>query len=125
MRAILLLVAFVALSANAAAQPEPRYKGKPLAYWLERFQKAEADDEVNALCAIGPAAKDALPAIRRALLDAVSPEPAVRDVADPTLNRLHQLGPDAVPMLVDLVASETPKGTAYGISELGKLGPGA
>jgi HEAT repeat protein len=83
------------------------------------------DDAVNALCAIGPGAKEALPALRRALLDAVSPEPAVCDVSDPTLNRLHQLGPDAVPLLVDLVASGTPKGTAYGIAELGKIGPGA
>jgi HEAT repeat protein len=226
MRAILLLVAFVTLTANASAQPEPQYRGKPLPYWLERLQKAETDkeqqeaavalqafgpdavsavpklvemlddrspgfrklvyetlrelgpaakaavpdliellkekrerntqyaiwllekigpdakdavpeltkfldttdyreDAVDALCAIGPASKEALPAIRRALLDAVSPEPTGGTVMEEVLNQLHRLGPDAVPMLVDLVASETPKGMAYGIQELGKIGPGA
>jgi HEAT repeat protein len=226
MRAILLLAAFVTLAASASAQPEPRYKGKPLAYWVDRLQNAETDkeqqetavalqafgpdavsavpklvemlddrspefrklvyetlrelgpaakgavpdlikllkqkherntqyaiwlleklgpdakdavpelmkfldapgyreDAVGALCAIGPASREVLPAIRRALLDALSPEPTGGTVMEEVLNQLHRLGPDAAPMLVDLIASETPKGMAYGISELGNIGPGA
>jgi HEAT repeat protein len=83
------------------------------------------EDAVDALCSIGPAAKDAIPAIRRALLDALSPEPTGGTVMEAILNQLHKLGPDAVPMLVDLVGSGSPRGRVYGLSELGKLGTAA
>jgi HEAT repeat protein len=226
MRAISLFLVIALCPSILAQKPEPRYKGKPLAYWVERFQKAETDaeqvaasiairsfgpdavaavpklvemlddrspdfralvystlhelgpvakgavpdlikmlkekhprntqfaiwllgsigpdakeavpemvkfldtreyrdDAANALCSIGPGAKDAIPALRRALLDAVSPQPSVCNVSGDTLDRLHQLGPDAVPMLRDLVTFATPKDRIHAITALGLIGPGA
>ena len=51
MRAVLLLAVLVATSPNAIAQaPEPKYEGKPLAYWIDRFQKAENEkDRIEAV----------------------------------------------------------------------------
>jgi HEAT repeat protein len=227
MRFAILLFALVAFAPQASAQkPEPRYKGKPLAYWVERLQKADTDaeqaaaavavgsfgtdaaaavpkliemlddrspefrqlvyhtlaalgpvakgavpdlikmlkeklprntqyaiwliekigpdakdavpelvkfldtkeyrdDAVDALSSIGPAAKDALPALRRVLLDAVSPEPTVCEVSPVTLCKLHRLGADAVPMLLDLISFGTQEGRIECVTALGHIGPGA
>jgi HEAT repeat protein len=71
--ALAVLVLFVGAPARAADKPEPKYEGKPLAYWVQRFQKAENDKDrdtaVEALKAFGPDAAPALPALIDMLAD--------------------------------------------------------
>jgi HEAT repeat protein len=75
MRAVLVgaLVVVTSASALAADKPEPKYEGKPLEYWVSRFQKAENDkdraDAVEALKVFGPDAVRALPAFIEMLDD--------------------------------------------------------
>jgi hypothetical protein len=65
MRTVLILIAFVVFSPSAIAQkPEPKYKGKPLAYWVERLQKGEIDkDQLDAAEAIKAFGRDAEPVV--------------------------------------------------------------
>lgn len=75
MRAALFaaLVALASAPALAADKPEPKYEGKPLDYWLARFQKAEnekdRDAAFEALKAFGPDAAPALPTFIEMLAD--------------------------------------------------------
>lgn len=71
--ALAVLVLVVGMPVLAADKPEPKYEGKPLAYWVQRFQKAENDKDrdaaVEALQAFGPDAAPALPAFIEMLAD--------------------------------------------------------
>lgn len=67
------VVLFVGSPALVADKPEPKYEGKPLAYWVQRLQKAETDkdrdDAAEALKAFGPDAAPALPTFIEMLAD--------------------------------------------------------
>jgi HEAT repeat protein len=76
-----------------------------------------ADDAIEALCSIGPLAKSSLPAIRRALPEARERGPLVAS--------LHKLGPDAIPLLVELLDDDDPECKGASALALGKLGPPA
>ena len=58
----LLVLATWCLPLTAGEKLEPKYRGKPLAYWVERIQKAEKIEEQNeAADAIAAFGLDAAP----------------------------------------------------------------
>jgi hypothetical protein len=73
MRAISLLVVLTLPATVFGQKPEPRYEGKSLTYWLERFQKAENDRDreaaERAVVAFGADAAPALPSLMAMLAD--------------------------------------------------------
>jgi hypothetical protein len=74
MRTVLLLLAFTLFCPSASAQkPEPKYKGKPLAYWVERLQKGETDKDqyeaAEAIKGFGPDANSAVPTLIEMLIN--------------------------------------------------------
>jgi hypothetical protein len=100
----LFVFAFTSAPAPAADQPEPKYEGKPLDYWVQRFQKAEddknRDDATEALRAFGPDAAPALPTLIEMLADH-SPKYRAR-----VLEIIAAIGPkaqDARPVIVKLL----------------------
>jgi HEAT repeat protein len=99
MNAVSLLVAV--LLCPAAQKPEPKYEGKPLAYWIEKFQKAETDEARNAaeaaLCAFGPDGAPAVPALMEMLRDR---SPAYRARV---AHILQEIGPGAKAAVPELV----------------------
>jgi len=66
---VLPVVLILCTNLDAKDQLEPRYNNKPLSYWVERFEKAETDNDreeaVNAICKFG---KDAAPAAHKLIL---------------------------------------------------------
>jgi HEAT repeat protein len=114
MRAALFAALFAITSAPAVAadKPEPKYEGKPLDYWLTRFQKAEnekdRDAAAAALKAFGPDAAPAVPAFIEMLADH-SPEYRQR-----VIGIIGAIGPkakDARPVIAKLVKDK--KTTAW------------
>jgi HEAT repeat protein len=110
----------------SAVQPEPRYKGKPLAYWVERIQTADTDAEqlraAEAIKAFGAEARPALPKLIE-MLDDRSPEfrKMVKDV-------LCTLGPEAKPILPELVKllkAKRARDPQVVIAVIGSIGPDA
>jgi HEAT repeat protein len=96
----------VACSATAC-DPEPRYEGKPLEYWVERFQKANTDaDQVaaaKALQAFGPDAKPAIPLLLEMMLDHSED---YRRLVGWILGNLGSNAKFAVPGLVELLKNK-------------------
>jgi HEAT repeat protein len=121
-----------------AKKPEPKYEGKPLAYWVEKFQKAEKDEErsaaENAICAFGVDGAEAVPTLLAMLHDR-SPSYRARVV-----RMLSEIGPgakEAVPELLkrikEMHADKIRAGEEYKnryeiadlIEILGAIGPNA
>src|SRR5262245_1087279 len=105
-RVYLLLLALVISSATARAEdrPVPKFKGKPLAYWIERLEKAETDNEqkeaANAIIGFGVDAEPVVPRLVEMLDD--------RSFAFRTLisEVLVGIGPDVksvAPMLIQML----------------------
>src|SRR5262249_30913902 len=93
----------LALSAAASAheKKEPEYNRVPLSKWVERLKSPDAKKRVEAAQAIekiGPAAKDAVPALIQTLKDN---DPDVREGAARALGEIGPGAKDAVPALVD------------------------
>lgn len=129
MRAVLSVVALIALSQSCFAQPqkrEPKYKGKPLAYWVERLPKAESDAEQNdAAKAIMSFGRDAVVAVPKLaeMFDDHSPE--YRWLLCSILSKLGPLAKDAVPELTGLLKEQPDADPLPLISTLGSIGPEA
>jgi HEAT repeat protein len=86
------------------------------------------DVAVEALCNIGPASKEAIPAIRRIALEAVAgkernPQATTPQAVPFFLDQLHNLGPDVVPLLMEMLDGYGAEGRAQALKELAKLGP--
>lgn len=94
------LFSLVTAPALAADRPVPKYKGKPLAYWVERLQKAPTDAEqfeaAEAVIAFGPDAAPAVPELLTLLDDRSK---TYRGMIVDTLYRLGPAAKDAVPAL--------------------------
>ena len=121
-----LLLVLALFSPAHAQQPEPKYEGKPLAYWIERFQNAEKDDDrkaaAEAVIAFGP---DAAPAIPKVLimLDDRSAE-----YREHVANMFCAIGPaakGAVPDLIKLLEAKPPRDPHQVIRILCAIGPEA
>jgi HEAT repeat protein len=104
---------------------EPRYGGKPLAYWVERLQNDSENDQPKAAAAIvafGPDAEPAIPALLQ-MLDDRSGE--FRSLVGSVL---CQLGPDAktaTPGLVRLLQEKKARNPEMVVKILGRIGPDA
>ncbi|MBV8138097.1 MAG: HEAT repeat domain-containing protein [Deltaproteobacteria bacterium] len=102
---------------------QPSYLGVATGHWVAALNSSDPLERrlaLHALAQIGPAAREAVPALIEALLDS---ESFVRVWAAAALARVHPENPDAIPALV--------AGTHDGISfvrslaawHLGRLGP--
>jgi HEAT repeat protein len=108
-------------------KPEPKYEGKPLAYWVERLQKCEKDEErevaSKAIEAFGADAAPALPALI-IILDDCSEE--YRKQVGKILVEIAKAGAKpVVPALARLLKDNKARDKNLVISLLGDIGPGA
>lgn len=123
---LILLVAAVCGSTAAADKPEPKYKQKPLAYWMAKFEAAETDkDRDEPADAIKAFGVDGAPAVPKlvAMLDDRSPG-FRRDIAE----MLCAIGPGAkgaVPDLVRMVKERKGHNRVEALRVLEAIGPAA
>ena len=108
--------------ATGDAGSEPVVDGKTLVEWLRKLESRDSNDRISACMALekmGPAARPAIPALRRTLRDE---EVTVRILAASTLGGL---GPDAATAVPDLVAALQDKNEyvrVFAVTALGKIG---
>lgn len=128
MRVVLFAVLFAIAStpAVAADKPESKYKGKPLAYWVERLQNEPLDaNQQLAALAIVSFKNDAAPAVPQllALLEDYSPE--YRDLISEILCNLGPAAKDAVPVLAKRLKEKKTRDPKQVLRILGAIGPDA
>ncbi len=108
--------------ATGDAGSKPVVDGKTLVEWLGKLESKDANDRISACMALekmGPAARPAIPALRRALRDE---EITVRILAASTLGGL---GPDAATAVPDLIVAVKDKNEyvrVFAVTALGKIG---
>jgi HEAT repeat protein len=78
------------------------------------------DDAAHALCGIGPKARSAIPALGQAFRQARR-----EDRYFTWVKKLHQLGPDAVPLLIEILGEAKLEDKCDSATALGQLGPAA
>jgi HEAT repeat protein len=90
------------------------------------------EETVRSLCEIGPGAKDAIPALRRLVLDLIvdlekKQEPVGRSLEAFSCYDLHKLGPDVLPLLLELIDLPGVLGKRIALREfyIEELGPAA
>ncbi len=113
------------LAAEAQPAGETRYKGKPAGYWikqLEAMEVASRKEAVEALAAIGPDAKAAVPALLKALDDNAA---AVRVGAIVALGRIGPGAKPAVPKLLEALMDQDKDFRLAALQSLGSIGPDA
>lgn len=139
MRTLLVLIAFALFCPSVTAQkPEPKYKGKPLAYWVERLQKGETDKDqleaAEALKVFGPDAKWAVPTLVEMLDDrSYVYQRMVTEILCEIGPAAKEAVPDLLKRLKEKQAQKPPKGKVfensiemlYLIKILGAIGPDA
>lgn len=120
-----LLLGFCS-EAPAQERPAPKYAGKPLSYWMERFQKSEKDEELfGAAEAIKAFGADASPAVLKLveMLDDRSEQ--YRQLVGDILCAIGPAANSAVPALIRSLREKTARSPEVVISILGAIGPGA
>ncbi|VTR95047.1 heat repeat-containing protein : Marine sediment metagenome DNA, contig: S01H1_L06444 (Fragment) OS=marine sediment metagenome GN=S01H1_15791 PE=4 SV=1 [Gemmata massiliana] len=108
------------VKALVAISPEPKDAALTLAPLLEDPPLHCQDTVYRALCDIGPDAKDAIPAVQRFVMEQLTKNPG----AGIDLALLHQLGPDVVPLLVEVLDATNAERNIV-LDQLEKLGPKA
>jgi HEAT repeat protein len=120
------LEAYDPLGLRATNKPEPKYKGKPLAYWMERLQQAPTDEEqkvaAHAVIAFGADAAPAVPELL-VMLDDRSSE--YREQIADVLCRIGPGAKAAVPELVKLLKEKKARDPEHVLRILGAIGPDA
>jgi HEAT repeat protein len=107
-------------------KPEPKYEGKPLAYWVERLQKAESKqqriDAASSIKAFGCDAAPAVPALMEMLDDRSE---SFRELVGEILYEMRPAASSAVPALVHSLKNKTARSPDVAIAILGRIGPDA
>jgi HEAT repeat protein len=121
-----LLVCVASPNLFAQSPSEPKYEGKSIEYWVDRFQKAENDQDreraVVALKSFGEAGAPAVPKLVEMLADCSQTFRA--QVVD--ILSVYSAGArSAVPDLVKLLKEKNAKDPELIISLLGSIGPDA
>jgi HEAT repeat protein len=113
-------------TSGAAPPPEPKYEGKPIAYWVERLQKAETNLEqtqaAEAIRAFGVDAGPAVPALVEMLKDR---SPWFREMIRATLCAIGPGAKAAVPALIRALEEKSARDPSAVITVLGSIGPAA
>jgi HEAT repeat protein len=128
MRACLCVVVLVIGSAPARAddKPEPKYKNHPLAFWVERLQKASTDAEqqeaATAIATFGPDAATAVPVLVGMLDDRSW---AYCEMITRVLCAIGPAAKTAVPELVKLLNEKRANDPEHVIRVLAVIGPDA
>ena len=131
--AFLLVLLFVSLAESCSAQGQPQdekqkdtaYQGKTVSQWIEVLKDKDVrvrNAAAFVLGQIGPAAKDAVPALSEALKDK---EGYVRRAAVSALGRIGPAAKDAVPALMVALKHKNRRVRSYAANALGQIGPAA
>ncbi|AWM39187.1 hypothetical protein GobsT_25260 [Gemmata obscuriglobus] len=104
---LLPLVVLTVAPAFAGDKPEPKYEGKPLAYWVAQFQKGDTAEQrapaAEALKAFGPDAAPALPTFIEMLADRST---AYRDQVIPIVAAIGPAAKEACPAVLKILLDE-------------------
>jgi HEAT repeat protein len=124
---IFSLISFIVIAAHAdAGQIEPKYKGKPLAYWVDRLQSAPTDEEqhkaAEAIAAFGADADTAVPKLVE-MLDDRSPE--FRGLISGVLATIGVDAKSVVPAMMKLLKEKRARHPELVIEILQEAGPKA
>ena len=99
------------------SEPDPTYSGRPLSHWLRALQSADPetrDGALDALRPIGPEAKAAIPA----LVELMGSDDVF--VGAPVSCLLGQIGPAALPALMEALSDLRPSIRWGAVSALGE-----
>jgi RNA polymerase sigma factor (sigma-70 family) len=109
--------------AKPAAELGPFYRGKPVEFWLRQAKDGDPkyrDEAITALGALAPEQKSIIPVLIAALHDRDYP---IGETASKTLGTL---GPDVVPMLLDVLKLKTSTSAhSLALQALAGIGPDA
>jgi HEAT repeat protein len=126
MRLLSLLTLLLLAPAVSAQKPEPKYEGKPLSYWLEKFQKAETDEQrqnaASIVCAFGPDAVSAVPLFVEMLHDH---SPVYRSHVERMFVAVGPAAKGAVPDLIKMLEANPPRAAREVCTVLCAIGPDA
>ncbi len=105
----LWMVLFLSASvANAADNPTPKFKGKPLTYWIERLEKAETDTEQSeAAQAIIAFKTDAAPVVPKLIEMLDDRSDGFRSLIYRILGQIGSAAKPAIPKLVELLKEKS------------------
>ncbi len=110
------------LLATVLCADDPKFRGKPVSYWLSQLEQSEPPARlaaVRALRAFGPEVEGVLPGLVKALADASV------EVRLEAVSGLAEMGPkaaDAIDALGIVLADESPEVRAKAAQAVGKLG---
>lgn len=117
---------FGSTSDSNGQKPEPKYDGRPLHYWIEKFQKAETKKErevaEQAVIAFGAEAAPALPTLMAMLAD------RSHNYRGHAANMICAMGPaakEAVPELLKMLEEKPLQDPSRAIRILCAIGPDA
>lgn len=126
MRTASLALLLILCPAAKAQKPEPKYEGKPLSFWLERFQNAETDEQRQAAAeivrAIGPDAVSAVPLLVEMLHDHSE---NYRARVQRMLTAIGPAAKGAVPDLIKMLEANPPRAAREVCAVLCAIGPDA
>lgn len=119
------LLPALAWASSAFAEPPgdaPLYQGKPLAYWVHQLQQdpLAREEAIAVLTGVGPAAKDALPALGDLLK---APNPGVRLRAAIAVWKIGRQGDKAAPVLAEALKGDDRARRLSAVLTLAEIGP--
>ncbi len=121
----LMMAFFLSASvAKAADKPTPKFKGKPLTYWIERLEKAETDkDQSEAGDAISAFGADAAPVMPKLIEMLDDRSKGFRSLIYIVLGQIGSAAKPAIPKLVEMLKQKSDDEGSTIIDTLQKIGP--
>lgn len=124
MRPLFLLVGLVALLVGCGKTPATLAHGKPVHYWVQALQDADARVRIKAVHSlgnVGPADPAAIPALSRAVSDR---DAKVRGEAILALLRIGPAAKEAIPVLTEAQKDKDAQVRCYAAKALERIGSG-